>query len=469
VAIDAADATLTYRELAAHARRLAARLSDAGVGPGDRIAVHLSSGTSELYLAILGVLESGAAYVPIDADDPPGRAMALMSRAGVCAVVSDGLEITWRGLPCGEDRLLGMADDAWVIFTSGSTGEPKAVAVSHRSAAAFVDAEARLWHVGRDDRVLAGLSVGFDASCEEIWLAWRHAAALVPAPRAIVRAGAELGPWIAQRAITVVSTVPTLAALWDESALNGVRLLILGGEACPEPLAWRLAAGREVWNTYGPTEATVVSTAARIRPGQPVTIGSPLAGWRTAVLDDKGRPVAAGETGELVIAGAGVARYLDATLDAERFAPVASLGWGRAYRTGDLVRATEDGLVFLGRRDHQVKVGGRRIELGEIDAALSDAPGVRLAATAVRTSSAGNAILVGYVVGELDPSVVRAHLAQRLPAGMVPLIVELDDLPQGSSGKLDRAAPRRAAVAAAAGRRSAACGRRRGRHGDPRR
>ena len=151
-----------------------------------------------------------------------------------------------------------------MIFTSGSTGAPKGVAVSHRSAAAFVDAEARLWTIDREDRVLAGLSVGFDASCEEIWLAWRHGAALVPAPRSIVRAGSELGPWLAQRGVTVVSTVPTLAAMWDEASLAGVRLLILGGEACPEPLAWRLAAGREVWNTYGPTEATVVSTAARI-------------------------------------------------------------------------------------------------------------------------------------------------------------------------------------------------------------
>jgi non-ribosomal peptide synthetase component F len=129
-----------------------------------------------------------------------------------------------------------------VIFTSGSTGTPKGVAVSHRAAAAFVDAEARLWTIGPDDRVLAGLSVAFDASCEEMWLAWRHGAALVPAPRELVRAGAEFGPWIAEHGITVISTVPTLAAMWDETALAGVRLLIFGGEAPPTELAWRLAA-----------------------------------------------------------------------------------------------------------------------------------------------------------------------------------------------------------------------------------
>jgi non-ribosomal peptide synthetase component F len=210
-------------------------------------------------VAILGVLQSGAAYVPVDVDDPPARASLVLERAGACCLVRDGLQIDQLAASTGSHhppvpgRSPGLDDDAWVIFTSGSTGEPKGVAVTHRSAAAFVDAEARLWSIGRNDRVLAGLSIAFDASCEEIWLAWRNGAALVPAPRAIVRAGSELGPWLAQRGVTVVSTVPTLAAMWDEESLAGVRLLILGGEACPDPLGWRLAAGREAWNTYGPT------------------------------------------------------------------------------------------------------------------------------------------------------------------------------------------------------------------------
>ena len=393
---------------------------------------------SELYVAILGVLQSGAAYVPADADDPPARVADVFERSGACAVVRDGLTIEQLANPRGADCSLNAEDDAWVIFTSGSTGAPKGVAVSHRSAAAFVDAEARLWTVEREDRVLAGLSVGFDASCEEIWLAWRNGAALVPAPRSIVRAGSELGPWLAQRGVTVVSTVPTLASMWDDASLSGVRLLILGGEACPEPLAWRLAAGREVWNTYGPTEATVVSTAARMRPGLPVTIGWPLDGWETAILDDDGRPVQNGEPGELVIAGAGVARYLDAVLDTERFPPVPALGWERAYCTGDIVRETADGLVFVGRRDHQVKIGGRRIELGEIDGQLHDIPGVRAAVTVVRESAAGNKLLVAYVAGERNPNEIRATLAERLPQALVPLIVTLAELPQGASGKVDR-------------------------------
>ncbi|BAS08361.1 linear gramicidin synthase subunit D [Arthrobacter sp. Hiyo4] len=153
----------------------------------------------------------------------------------------------------------------------------KGVAVQHRSAAAFVDAEARIFlqaePLGPQDRVLAGLSVAFDASCEEMWLAWRHGACLVPAPRALVRTGTDLGPWLISHGITAVSTVPTLAALWPAESLESVRLLIFGGEACPPELAERLAIpGREVWNTYGPTEATVVACAAPL--GGPVRSGS---------------------------------------------------------------------------------------------------------------------------------------------------------------------------------------------------
>jgi non-ribosomal peptide synthetase-like protein len=440
IAVDA-DVALTYTDLCARARELAARLTELGVGPGDRVGVRVRSGTADLYLAILGVLESGAAYVPMDADDPPARARDLLERAGACALVREGLVI--EPLVPASASTAGDAapeDDAWVIFTSGSTGAPKAVAVSHRSAAAFVDAEAELFEIVPDDRVLAGLSVSFDASCEEMWLAWRHGATLVPAPRSIVRGGAELGPWLVQHGVTVVSTVPTLAAMWDEAHLDGVRLLILGGEACPEALGWRLAQRREVWNTYGPTEATVVSTAAQIRPGEPITIGWPLTGWEVAVLDDHGELVPAGEPGELVIGGVGLGRYLDPALDGERFASVPALGWERAYRTGDIVRSAVDGIQFVGRRDDQVKLGGRRIELGEIDAKLTEAPGVRAAAAAVRESAVGNKLLVGYVVGEADPGSVRAAVADRLPHGLVPLIVPLEALPRGISGKVDRKA-----------------------------
>ena len=326
--------------------------------------------------------------------------------------------------------------------------------MSHRSAAAFVDAEARLFlatePLGPEDRVLAGLSVAFDASCEEMWLAWRHGACLVPAPRSLVRSGMDLGPWLTARGITVVSTVPTLASLWPAESLENVRLLIFGGEACPPELAERLAVdGREVWNTYGPTEATVVACASLLDGSDPVRIGLPLDGWDLAVVDARGLPVTEGEVGELIIGGVGLARYLDPAKDAEKYAPHEQLGWARAYRSGDLVRFDSAGLVFQGRADDQVKVGGRRIELGEIESALQDLPGVSGAAAAVRTTEAGNQVLVGYLAvaspDSFDRAAAVAELREQLPAALVPLLALVEELPVRTSGKIR---PRRAAVAA---------------------
>lgn len=385
-AVDTGAAVLSYRDLYEETVRRARDLTGRGIGPGDRVGVRVSSGTAELYLSILAVLRCGAAYVPVDADDPEERAATVFREAGVCAVLGPYPQPEGLVEPVGvtaEGRMApgpALDDDAWVIFTSGSTGAPKGVAVTHRSAAAFVDAEAGLFlrerPPGPGDRVLAGLSIAFDASCEEMWLAWRHGACLVPAPRSLVRAGYELGGWLVERGITVVSTVPTLLSLWPVEALSRVRLLILGGEACTAGLVERFAApGREMWNTYGPTETTVVACAAPLEPGHAVRIGLPLEGWQLAVVDEAGEPVAFGEEGELVIAGAGTARYLDPVKDADRFGPCPALGWTRAYRTGDMVRADAEGLIFVGRADDQVKLGGRRVELGEIDAALSALPG----------------------------------------------------------------------------------------------
>jgi non-ribosomal peptide synthetase-like protein len=441
IALEGQDEVLTYAELWLAAEELAGDLRrEWGVGPGERIGVRLPSGGAQLYVAILGVLRAGAAYVPVDADEPVSRAEAIWRQAEVCGVLEENLRYRQVGETFAEAREVSTEDDAWVIFTSGSTGEPKGVAVSHRSAAAFVDAEAHLWSVEPEDRVLAGLSVSFDASCEEMWLAWANGAALVSAPRALVRAGADLGRWLAERHVSVVSTVPTIAAMWNEDDLGGVRLLILGGEACPQELGWRLAGRREVWNTYGPTEATVVTTAARIRPGHAVTIGWPLAGWDVAVLDQTGEPAQVGEPGELVIGGIGLGRYLDPQLDYQRYAGVPSLGWERAYRSGDIVRETIEGLEFIGRRDHQVKFGGRRLELGEIEAQLSAVPGVRTASAVLQTTAGGNKILVGYVVGEVNASHVRAQVAEQLPDGLAPLVIVLDEMPMARSGKIDRKA-----------------------------
>ncbi|MGW7573414.1 Pls/PosA family non-ribosomal peptide synthetase [Streptomyces sp. NPDC054765] len=448
-ALDDGRVSLSYRELAGEVDALRRRLVSADVGVGDRVGVRVPSGTNDLYLCILAVLAAGAAYVPVDADDPDERAELVFGEAAVCAVLGEGrnLTLTGRRAPAGRLRRPGPEDDAWIIFTSGSTGTPKGVAVTHRNAAAFVDAEAALFlqeePLGPGDRVMAALSVAFDASCEEMWLAWRYGACLVPVPRSRVRDGAGLGPWLAEQDITVVSTVPTLAALWPAEALNEVRLLVFGGEPCPPELVERMVTeGREVWNTYGPTEATVVTCASLLTGEGPVRIGLPLDGWELAVVDDTGAPVAMGGIGRLVIGGAGLARYLDAGKDAEKYAPLESLGWHRAYRSGDLVRAEPDGLVFLGRDDEQIKLGGRRIELGEVDAALLALPGVAGAAAAVRTARGGTPLLVGYVVLQdgWDRTKAVERLRAQLPAALVPLLAPVDTLPTRTSGKVDRAA-----------------------------
>ncbi|MDF0529553.1 amino acid adenylation domain-containing protein [Tsukamurella sp. 8F] len=448
-AVDDGELVLTYSELWDEVTEGAEFLARNGVRTGDRVGVRMPSGHRSLYIAILSTLAAGAAYVPVDADDPQERADLVFGEADVAAVFTGtGLWRSDRAKERGEGapRHPGPDDDSWIIFTSGSTGTPKGVAVSHRNSAAFVDAEARLFlqeqPLGPGDRVLAGLSVAFDASCEEMWLAWRHGACLVPAPRSLVRSGMDLGPWLVSRDISVVSTVPTLAAMWPAEALEAVRLLIFGGEACPPELAQRLAVdGREVWNTYGPTEATVVACAAPLDGTGPVRIGLPLRGWDLAVVDAGGEPVAVGETGELVIGGVGLARYLDPAKDAEKYAPMETLGWDRAYRSGDLVRLEEEGLLFEGRADDQVKVGGRRIELGEVDNALQNLPGVAGAAAAVRKNAAGTSMLVGYLAStdpDFDLGAARAQLATLLPAALVPRLALVDELPTRTSGKVDR-------------------------------
>ena len=435
---------ICYDEVLQRVEGLADHLRRDGIGPGSRVGVRLSSGRSSLYIAILAVLFAGAAYVPVDRDDSEERARLVFETADVDGILDDdGFHVLHQTESA--DREPRIDDDAWVIFTSGSTGTPKGVAVSHRSAAALVDSEARVFlqhsPLGPGDRVMAGLSVAFDASVEEMWLGWRSGACLVPFSRAEMRSGPDLAPLIVSRGITALSTVPSLAQSLAGSVLESVRLVILGGESCTEELAQRLLSpDREVWNTYGPTEATVIATAALLRPNSPVTIGFPIPGAAVTVVDENDEPVEAGVSGQLVISGAGLGRYLNESATRSSYRPVAKLGWPRAYFTGDYVQLTTDGLRFIGRRDDQVKVAGRRIELGEVEAAAASIRGVRAACAVVKKDSDGGARLVCYVVadGEFEKARVQRELSRRLPAGVVPTLGVVAEFPLKNSGKIDR-------------------------------
>lgn len=450
LAIDTDTKKLSYRELEAAVNSQALALRTRGIGPGSRVGIRLPSGTADLYISILSTIIAGAAYVPVDFDDGQARASAVFEAAQVSAVISpngiDFIHANSRGPQESVSTSVDLDDDAWIIFTSGSTGVPKGVAITHRSGAAFFDGEAQLLvrekPLGPGDRVLAGLSVSFDSSIEEMWFAWRNGATLVPASRDDMRLGPDLPDFLSRKDITVMSTVPSIAVFLQDSELPKLRLLIVGGEACSSELAsglWR--SYREVWNSYGPTESTIGATFQLLQHSAPVMIGAPIAGTHLAVINEDGNPTPMGEIGELVIGGVGLGRYLDFELTTQKFRPLPCLEWPRAYFSGDYVQLTPEGLRWVGRRDEQVKVAGRRIELGEVEAAAQRAPGVRASAAIVRTDG-GAKQLVCYVTVTKDFNRTAAikEICRHLPSGVIPRLVVLDSFPLRSSGKIDRSA-----------------------------
>ena len=472
IALMCGDERMTYGELEQKANQLARHLRRLGAGRGGCVAFLLPR-SEDVYVALLAVLKAGAAYVPLDPDYPADRIGFILADCGARAVVTTAalagkcagfagavvvLEAQQREILGESDARLASGegcapeDLCYVIYTSGTTGRPKGVQIEHRSACNLVRAEGRLFQVRPTDRVYQGFSIAFDASVEEAWLAFHAGAALVVGTREMMQAGPALSRLLTEAGVTVFSCVPTLLAMMSED-VPGVRLLILGGEACPADLVTRWARpGRRMVNTYGPTEGTVIATSGDCDPRKPVTIGRPVPNYSAYILDERMEPVAVGVAGELHIGGVGIARgYVGRPeLTAEKFVrnPFVPAGdaYARLYKTGDLARWRPDGEIeFLGRADGQVKLRGFRVELAEIESVLLQCAEVQAAAVAVREDVPGIQQLVGYIVPragvEANEGRVKAALRERLPAYMVPGLIEvLAALPTLPSGKVDRKA-----------------------------
>ncbi|WP_051179030.1 non-ribosomal peptide synthetase [Nocardia concava] len=471
-AIVADGRAVSYRELDTASQRLAMQLSAAGAGSESIVALALSRGT-ELLTAIWACAKAGAAFLPIDPRHPLDRIdhMLTDSRAvlGLTTSAHRGLlpdTVGWLVLDdpaassvritLGQGRIRAMGSHpdqpAWLIYTSGSTGTPKGVSVSHRGIADLVRAQRELLSLGEHCRVLQVASPSFDASAFEALMAFGSGGTAIVAPPDVF-GGQPLTDLIAAQGVTHLVITPSALATLDPDAVSSVRVLAVAGEAIGPDLVARWATGRTLINLYGPTEFTIWATASEpLIAGQPVTIGTPIRGAGTLVLDDRLRPVPMGVAGELYLAGPALARgyHNRPGLTAARFVPDPYGRPGeRLYRTGDLVRWTgyldEPRLEYLGRTDFQVKVRGQRIELGEIDAALSAAEGVEFAVTLGVPGPGGATALAAYLLAEpgrtVDLAAVRAHAADRLPGYMVPsAFVVLDAIPLNAVGKLDRRA-----------------------------
>ncbi|GAC1365478.1 MAG: non-ribosomal peptide synthetase [Ktedonobacteraceae bacterium] len=466
---------LTYLELDRRANQFARFLISYGVRPGTTVGIFLER-SFDTYVALLGILKAGGAFVPLDPSFPADRVAFIARDAGLHMIVTtSAFREKTTTLPCRVLELDKVTEDielqlqsrpqvrvepasvCYIIYTSGTTGRPKGVAISHANITNFLHVVTPIYRVTRNDRVYQGMTIAFDFSIEEIWPTWIAGATLVAGPTDSRRLGHGLTEFLIEQRITVLCCVPTLLATIDRD-VPSLRSLLVGGEACPADLVRRWSRpGRRMLNTYGPTETTVTATWCELFPDRPVTIGLPLPTYHTYILDEQLRQVENGESGELCIGGPGVAPgYVNRPdLTENRFVP--NPIWHeravapRLYRTGDLVRLTPMGEIeYLGRIDTQVKIRGYRIELGEIEQVLREDPAVENAVVNPLEVNGVAQDLVGYLtlrfpLGTAERAALRERLhvalRGRLPVYMVPSFIEiLDTFPLLAADKVNRAA-----------------------------
>jgi non-ribosomal peptide synthetase-like protein len=488
-ALIAGERRLSYRELDELASLAASRLIEAGIRPGHIVGLWMPRGI-DLLVMQAAIAKAGAAWLPVDEDTPVERLLVCMEDAGSPALVSSermgerlaaSAAAIGRPVHTAESLLAAAAPGyalhrrgevpgdapAYVIYTSGSTGKPKGILIDQRSICHFLRSENEVLGVGASDRVYQGFSVAFDMSFEEIWISYLVGATLWLGPKETAGDPEALPRLLLDNGVTVLHAVPTLLALFAED-VPSLRIINLGGEMCPETVVERFSRpGRQMFNTYGPTEATVSASLAALQPGKLITIGKPLPNYGLLVISaatEPGKPLELlprGDTGELCITGPGLSSgYLGRPdLTAEKFQPnpwAAGPDDARLYRTGDLARIEPDGqVVCLGRTDDQVKIRGFRVELGEIEAVLAQLGGIGTVAVLLRKDD-GIDRLVAYLVpaagataDQLAASTLRRALSERLPPYMVPSRFEtLTVMPRLTSGKIDRKALKAMALSA---------------------
>lgn len=473
IALMCDDIQVNYRKLNEEANRLARLLIEKGIGPEQFVALALPR-SPEMVASMLGVLKTGAAYLPLDPEFPADRISYMLEDAKpsciitteeIAASLPDDLavpelvldqavtqEIIKRYSPENQDVSVSLDHPAYIIYTSGSTGRPKGVVVTQKSLSNFLLSMQEAFSLGEEDRLLAVTTVAFDISALELYLPLISGAQIVIAKKETIREPQALAQMIENFDINIMQATPTLwhALVTSEpEKLRGLRVLV-GGEALPSGLLQELQDLHcSVTNLYGPTETTIWSAAAFLEEGLKGVppIGKPIWNTQVYVLDNGLQPVPPGVVGELYIAGTGLARgyFRRPDLTAERFVadPYGPPGT-RMYRTGDQARWRADGsLDYIGRADHQIKIRGFRIELGEIDAVLANHPHIEQAAVVVREDQPGDKRLAAYVVADaaIDTAELRRYMGASLPDYMVPsAFVEMDELPLTPNGKLDRKA-----------------------------
>jgi len=471
VAVVFGDEQLTYRELDRRANRVAHLLSCSDASSG-LVAICVER-SLDMLIGMLGILKCGAAYLPLDPHYPTGRLALMLEDSGAAVLLTHRdlvptlpdcrAEVIClddepaANLPDGAPASSVTADElAYVIYTSGSTGKPKGVCVPHGAVVNLLSSMAERLSMGPGDKVVAITTYAFDIAAVELWLPLATGGSTIIASREDVRDGRRLASLVARSEPTVMQATPATWKMLIDSGWSGQRGLVAlcGGETLTPQLADSLLdRTAAVWNMYGPTETTVWSTMAALERGSPITIGRPIANTRVYILDRGAQQVPVGVAGEIAIGGDGVALgYLGRPdLTAERFVPDPFAPGALMYLTGDLARYLPDGRIeHLGRLDHQIKVRGFRVELGEIEATLVASPDVAEAVVVAREHAPSDTRLVAYVVPDgpmPGPSELRHRLAATLPEHMVPSIfVALDALPLSVNGKVDRnalPAPRR--------------------------